>query len=266
MSDIIFARPRHNYGSYVDLYRLVEVSGFPLIHFDEIDPSSDNAYIMTMVNGENQHGWDNPRARIILWDLEWRTETPVIPGVSEIWASDKWYSRLRGVKYVPMGSHADLNPQWAFTAGFAEQDYLRYVYDAAFLGYMVPRREQARHFMERAKVRLSPTSAWDMHRHFILSKSQTYVHVHQLEDFPCVPSLRLIVAAAYNLPFVSELITDGGDFDKLIMQTAYGLLPQEVRTLTENERCSATLEAFGNALHWALCHDMPFRRCVERAI
>ena len=74
MTNIIFARPRHHYDSYTDLYRLIELSGYPLIYFDEIDPVSDNLYVMTIVNGENMHGWHQPRAKIVLWDLEWRLD------------------------------------------------------------------------------------------------------------------------------------------------------------------------------------------------
>lgn len=71
MSNILFARPRHDYGSYADFYRLIELSGYPLVYFDEIDTASDNCYIMTMINGENHapERWQGARARLILWDL-----------------------------------------------------------------------------------------------------------------------------------------------------------------------------------------------------
>ena len=84
MGQIVFARPRTWYDSYSDLYTLIELSGYPLIYFDEIDPESDNKYILTLVNGENQDGWQSPRAEIVLWDIEWRLDGdyPRIPGVS----------------------------------------------------------------------------------------------------------------------------------------------------------------------------------------
>lgn len=55
MPEIIFARPRWDYNSYTDFYRLIELSGYPLIFFDEIDPDSSNCYVMTILNGENQN-------------------------------------------------------------------------------------------------------------------------------------------------------------------------------------------------------------------
>ncbi len=130
MSDPIFARPRYDYDSYRDLYRLIDLSGFKLIFFDEIDPQSDNCYIMTIINGENNGGWVDPKARIVLWDIEWRLdgEYQRLPGVPEVWASDLWYAEHISAKYVPLGSH----PGFALTPPNGQAK----PYDAAMLSYM----------------------------------------------------------------------------------------------------------------------------------
>lgn len=265
MGDILFARPDYHYDSYLDLYRLIELSGFRLIRFSEIDPASDNCYIMTMVNGENQHGWEAPRARIILWDLEWRDKRPAIPGVSDIWASDAWYAQMHRMTYVPMGSHPGLADWTEMPDEFERGGYLRYVYDAAYLAYMIPRREALWTQLNARRVRLSPRSAWNGERSFVLRKSKLYLHVHQHDAFPCIPSLRLVMAAAYHLPFKTEACHDYGHWQDVVMHTPYdGIVPSLIDDI--DDRCAGQREAFGNALHYAACHDWTFRRAVESAV
>lgn len=206
MPDILFARPRWNYESYADLYRLIELSGFPLIYFDEIDPQSDNLYILTTINGECQNGWQSPRARIIWWDLEWRIDGdyPHIPGIAETWAADSWYAQHVGARYVPMGSHSGLKLDTPITPDVH--------YHAAYMGYMVNRRLQIWTELVNRGLRLSPMSAWGEQRHNVLMQSACYVHVHQLHAAPGLPALRLVVAAAYSLPFLTETVQDAGVF------------------------------------------------------
>lgn len=260
MPDVIFARPRWNYDSYQDLYRLIALSGFPLIYFDEIDPASDNTYICTTVNGENEHGWDAPKARIIVWDLEWRLESeyPRIPGVAEMWAADKWYAEHVGVRYVPMGGHPGLK-LW--------DEYRPDVqYHAAYLGYMIPRRQQIWTELKERGLRLTPTAAWGEDRHRMLMQSACYLHVHQLVGAPGMPPLRLVIAAAYSLPFITETVRDFGIFGYThFMQTAFPQLADFVRMWTL-EGDGNRLRDYGLALHDLLCRDLTFRRSVEQAV
>ncbi len=37
MAEITFVKTRHVYDSYTDFWRLVELSGFPTIYYDELD-------------------------------------------------------------------------------------------------------------------------------------------------------------------------------------------------------------------------------------
>lgn len=257
MPDVIFARPRYDYDSYQDLYRLIDLSGFEMVYFDEIDPTSDNTYVLTMVNGENQAGWEAPKARIIHWNLEWDAY-PLVPGIAETWASDKWFAEHIGARYVPMGSHPGLKLSGAFEVDVP--------YQAAYLGYMIPRRMQIWTDLKERGLRLSPTGAWGADRHRVLMQSACYLHVHQHEHAPGMPALRLVVAAAYSLPFITETVRDSGIFGyTYFMQSAYPQIADFVKMWT-CEGDGNRLRDYGRGLHDLLCRDLTFRRSVEKAV
>lgn len=259
MSNIIFARPRHDYASYADLYRLIELSGFPLCFIDEIDPASDNAYVITILNGEvPADGYPDARARIALWDLEYHLDgVPALPGV-EYWAADKWYAERIGARYVPMGSHPGLCP---------ERTPKQNVYDVAFIGYFdgVPRRQVIRKQLAAAGLHLSPLLAWGDERHAILRNSAAYLHVHQLENAPAIPPLRMVVAAAYALPVITEACSDAGMFKRHILQADYGYLARATVVWTRQDWEKELLPR-GMSLHQKLCVERTFRKSVEQAL
>lgn len=259
MGDVIFARPRHDYGSYVDLYALIALSGYPLIYFDELDPESDNTYILTIYNGEIVNGWPNVTAQIILWDNEWRLEGdyPHIPGVSRVWASDKWYSEQIQAEFVPMGSHPGL------MIGAAT---LERVYDTVFLGYAIPRRAEIVHQLQARGLRMPQTSAWGTERHKILSRARSMLHVHQHAHAPTIAPLRVALAAAYRLPLIMETPMDRtplrhGD----MLCSDYGNLADFVALWTRRNE-SRALEEFGRSLYHSLCERETFRSYIEAAL
>ena len=169
MSDPIFVRTRHTYDSYNDLWRLVELSDFPTCYVDEIDAASDQTYILPTRNGECGDGWAGARAHIIHWNLEWEMY-PDLPGISEVWHSDQWFGGAHGLRYVPMGSHSGLK---------LEADYPADVpYHAAFLGYMIPRRQQVWTWLKERGLRITTNGAWNGERHALLMQSALYLHVH----------------------------------------------------------------------------------------
>lgn len=260
MSGVIFARPRWDYASYQDFYRLIELSGYPFIFFDEIDPSTDNTYIMTILNGENMGGWVNPRAHIILWDVEWRLDNPAnIPGVARVWASDKWYAGKIGAQYVPFGSHPDL-------ASPARARNGRYDYDAAILAYAgPPRRSTAYHSLEERGLRVSG-NGWGEERESILQHSRAMVHVHQLEGVNTVAPQRFALCAAWKLPLITETLFNPGIFRyrHLIMSDYANLADIADAWIRRND--PKMLEEFGASLHHLLCCEYPFRACVESAV
>lgn len=251
---VIFARPRWNYDSYTDMYSLVTLSGFPLIYFDEIDPSSDDTYICTMINGENQHGWPMDRARIIVWDLEWRLqgEPPNIPGVSEMWASDRWYAEQIGARYVPLGSHPGLNPT-------PELDTAK-EFDFTMLAYMTPRRERIAYEM-RVRGLTMTGNAWGEQRHNYLMQSRAMVNVHQHDWAHTTAPQRFALAAAYKLPLISERACDPAIFAAVVLWSEYGALAEFA-----NNQLRSDLREFGEALHQTLCIDRTFKSEVERAL
>jgi hypothetical protein len=271
VADIIFAKPRHHYASYVDLYRLIELSGFPCVHFDQIDPYSDNVYIMTVLNGENNNGWQDPRAEIILYDLEWRLDANNgadgvgvhVPGVKRVWAADKWYAEAIGAEYVPLGSHAGL------ADGYAENDNGK-VYDAAFMGYLGPYRRNniVNRIRDNGVVIAEP--AWAQERHDKLRASRCMLHVHQHDGIQTVAPQRWALAAAYGLPLISETVLDMGIFTgDYVMYASYDFLPQFVpmrlqRRGNEFDVTSMSiLENYGQALYQLLCVERTFRANVE---
>lgn len=258
MGEVIFAVPRTYYGSYADMYRLIELSGFPTVHFDEIDPASDNCYIMTVSNGENQAGWQQPRAKIVLWDFEWRPDgRPEIPGVAEYWHMDAWAARHNGSRYVPVGGHSGLRDEMP-----VGDDAPRY--DLAYLGYMVNRRQAVAVELDEIGVKRTVTSAWGEERHQALSKSTAYLHVHQLGNAPGVPALRMVVAAAYRLPVIAETFADPGVFDGLTLQSTYPHIASFAK-MWAMEPCPI-LNDYAVRLHRLLCHDLTFRRSVEMSL
>lgn len=257
---IYFARPRWDYASYQDMYRLIELSGFPLVFFDEIDPYSDNLYICTILNGENQTGWQNPRAHIILWDIEWRLDDPLrIPGVARLWASDRWYAGKIGAQYVAFGSHP----------GLASREHARngnFDYDVATLSYQgPPRRSGMFDQMALRQLRVSP-NGWGEQRDLILQHSRVMVHVHQHEGVNTVAPQRFALAAAWKLPIITETLYDTGIFRyNHLIQADYATLPEVTQTWLHHSD-ARLLDEFGANLHQLLCVDNTFRKCIEVAV
>lgn len=264
MSDVIFARPRHNYDSYQDLYRLIELSGYSLIFSDEIDPHSDNRYILTMLNGDTQNGWEGATAHVTLWDLEWRLDGFTLPaGVRDVWTSDCWYSQQlqrHGLpcRYVPLGSHQDLN--------YYPSETTPHEYDAALMAYMgPPRRQQVAYELRQRGIRLA-SNGWCDERDLALRKSRSVLNIHQHDNIPAVSAQRFALAAAYRLPVITETLTDAGIFDHTtIMQSDYGNMVDFAEMwLCRND--GHMLQEWGFALHYLLCEKHTFRKCVEAAV
>lgn len=269
MSGIIFAQPRQEYGSYQDLWQLIHLSGFPMVYYDEIDVGSDNTYILTIRNGDIVNGFPVSRARLVLWDLEYRRETqPPIPGIAEVWHMDKPQAELIGAKYVPIGGHPGLQPKYH---NIAVEPYTLdnpYRYDGAFLAYMTYRRQHIYNQLQDRGVRLTPTSAWGDQRDVLLCSSKAYLHVHQHDDIPAVPGLRMVVAAAYSLPVISEDCADVGVFAHILSRAPYDFMPDMLQNLFGNpgSRWYASLVETGAMLHQFLCEELTFRRSVESAL
>lgn len=267
MGEIIFALDPQMPQSYTDLLNMIAFNGYKTVTFGDIDPQADNCYIMPISNGNNAAGWQNPKARIILWDMEWRPdEYPYIPGC-EYWHMDKATADKYGVKYVPVGGDWRLGRRMLF------QEEKRQAYDVAYYGYIVGvhRRELIANQLRNASISTTPVGLWDVDdsgqvtnaRNAALSHSKVYLHVHQRDDSPGVPGLRMVVAAAYKLPVVMEVCANDGIFTGYMVESDHGRIVQTVRAALQDHE---TMRELGDALYDLLCVHYSFKRAVEAAV
>jgi hypothetical protein len=258
VADPIFVRPRHQYDPYNDLYKLVELSGYDLIFFDEMDVTdSTKCYIFSPANGEIGEGWKGARARIIHLQLEWEHElTAPIAGVSEKWTADAWHAQHIGGRFVPLGSHPDLN--------MYPGDEPAKEYDVTFLAAPCNRRYQVWGDVEERGLSVAP-NGWADTRHSTLSKSRCMVIVHQWEQFKCIAPLRWALAAAYKLPIISETLFCREPFTNThFMSCDLDRLGKFTELHLRDPYND--LSDHGLALHGFLCHEMTFRKSIERAL
>jgi len=262
MGDIIFCATDYylqgGYVSYKDFFRLAKLAGYPVIPLSQLDPQSDNTYIVTPLNGEWEQGWQSPKAHIIHWELEWRydwralVDTP--PGISETWVSDKAYAERIGARYVPMGSDARLNE--------CNEVAPHLLYDVSLLSYQTPRRQVITEQLQALGLHIAPNSGlqgWP--RSMVLVQSKAMVCVHQTESGKGVAPLRWCLAAAHGLPLITETIPDRGLFGySYMVESDYAHLAEFTAHMLKDERM---LAGYGLALHNLLCRDYTFRKAVE---
>ena len=251
MGQVMFCKTRYFYQPYVDFWNLVALSGYPTIYVDELDPQSDNTYIVTPLNGEWKAGWQDPKARIIHWDLEWRAERQEILGIEETWASDTWYANKNHCRYVMLGSHPGMNAQ--------PNEMANKAYDVAMLASMNFRRGHMVDLLQEEGVRVG-CEAWSDERHKMLISSKAYVYVCQHEEYPAIAPQRWALAAAYHLPIISENVADPGPFRYFGLWADYQYIPYLVRARLND--CGD----YGWLLYNFLCVHHPFKRCVEEAV
>jgi len=259
---IYFVRTDYRYQSYDDFWNIVQLSGYPIIPFSKLDPQSNNTYICTPINGEWKQGWDNPKARIIWWDLEWGgyTGAQEIPsGVCEVWASDKHYAQVSHARYVPMGSHRDL---WKCYSVLTDMTNINFEYDVALMAYRDPhRRRHVISHLERV-VKVAP-DGWGEQRDSALWASRLMVNIHQHDYASAVAPVRMAIAAAYRLPVLCEDVTDSGIFKNNLVWSSYEhLVPNTVGLLQSD----ALREEYAGRLYELLCIDYSFARNVKDAL
>lgn len=263
MGEIIFCATdfylNGGYASYRDLYKLIELSGYKTIPLSELDPQSDNTYIVTPLNDEWLQGWNTPRARIIHLEMEWRTDWRASvnepQGVAEVWAIDKWYADQIGARYVPIGSDDRLN-------GLGTEYPATKSFDVAIMSYQTHRRQVITAQLENLGLRLAPISGlWGRQRSDALLRSWCMCHTHQNDNMPGIASLRWAIAAAHRLPMITETVNDRGIFTHSYMtQASYPYLAAFTRDQLKDKH---KLQDYGEALHGLLCRDMTFRKVIE---
>lgn len=266
MSDVYFARTRHHYGTYDDLFKLAELSDFEVIYIDEI-PTHDapgKTFICSPLNGEwNQLPKGYTQGRMILYQLEWGIEgAPVIPEcVTDVWCGDLAHAEKYNYKYVPLGSHPELNE---YTWLPKVSQYNRY--DVAFMGYKDPhRRARILHELYEAGVSIAP-NGWGQVRSAALLDSKCMIGIHQWDNLQVLPPLRMCIAAAHKLTLITEEIENAGIFQFDIIQYPYDQLSAMTRLIVKDDINIPMLKGMGESLYQKLCCDYTFRKSIERAL
>ena len=261
---IVFTKTRYHYEPYADLFRLAALAGFRVATIDDIDPDSDDTYILSPMNGEVQElmpKWRTPadrRATIIWWFLERFDTTPMLtdgsyerfrPHFDKVWISDRWMAAQHPtLQHIILGSHAEFGG-----------DCLPIEYDYTHQSYVSARRAPVYKRLHDLGLREAP-SGWGDARDDALRKSATMVHVQQC-DLPLYTPLRFAIAAAYALPLVCEQLHDPYPLSpEELIQVPLTQLPEKVREIANNP------STFGERLYEALCLKHSFRTEVENAL
>ncbi|HXX94219.1 MAG TPA: hypothetical protein VEN81_11340 [Planctomycetota bacterium] len=273
---VIFAKTRYQYDSYGDYRKLIELSGFPTCFVDEIDLESEDFYIISPANGElrphlsaRTAALKGPqRSIVVFWNLE-RPDSNDMKGrsidnkirddhrailqyVDAVWSSDRWVANVDPpTVYVTMGSHPGLS------MGRAK---LEAKWDLAHLSYVSPRRSPIYHKIGQA-YSLAPTG-WGEERDKILRSSRAMLNIHQT-NAPILEPLRIAVAAAYKMPYITEYTRDSFPLEhrvNCLMAPADGLLDMLGRAW------GSDLGPLGENLHSRLCVETDFRRGVEEGV
>ncbi len=195
--------------------------------------------------------------RIIHLQLEWEHEPAApIAGVAEKWTCDAWHAQHIDARFVPLGSHPDLN--------LHPSDSPTKEYDVSFLAAPNGRRYHVWGDIADRGLSIAP-NGWGEQRHSALSKSRCMVIVHQWDQFKCIAPLRWALAAAYKLPIISETVYCRDPF-------GYGdFMTCDIDRLAHFTQLHITdkfnnLDDYGLALHEKLCHRMTFRRSIEASL
>ncbi len=272
VTDPVFVRSTLGYRAYSDFWRLVELSGFPVIDRARLDLSSDTLYVWVEMDTdllEPLH--DTPkhgrRARTAFWNLEpvdrrasktisatgfWRASLDQTLGLmDDVWVSDRAVMALdHRPTWVSFGGHKGLVETVAGTGP---------VYDVAHIGQLTPRREKVIEELRRRDISVSPSPGGD-ERISIFTTSRLMLDVQRLEGMPLVTPIRWVTAAAYKLPMVREELPDP---DPLVPGESIILAPYEALADRVEEALAGDPAPVGLAAYRVLCENWTFRRAVE---
>jgi len=273
MSEVIFARTRHEYDSYADFWRLVEVSGYETCLLDEMDLERDAIYITTPINGETYPAIESARtragdrrAKLVWWNME-RFDAPdarplgtqldeVLTYFDEAWSSDRLTSAKDSrLRFVVLGSHPEFRPHGM--DGPKEYDFCHY-------SYAHGRRESLYATCRKRGLREAP-NAWTFEEKDRVFRATRIIVNAQQYPAPVTAPLRFAVAAAYALPVISETVLDPYPLsDGVHLETApIDELPARIQRLLMDP---ARAEKLRWELHRLLCQEWTFRRGVDEGV
>jgi len=271
MTDVIFAKSRHVYDSYSDFWRLVELSGFPIVYVDEMDlQNGRNLYITAPNNGDLTNHMANHvtrNAKVFLWNLERPGDDTVehyrrdnqawidAGCVDEVIVSDKKLASVTNFHYIPVGSHIG----FGFVSDVKIFDVVHlmcYSLRRAFLfDYLTP-------LAHYNGISIAP-NGWGDVKCKSLSMSKFMLSIHQ-DDHMYIEPLRFALAAAYGLPIISEFAEDVFPYvagAEIILLDDVIKLDSTVRGARRNYRRHASA---GLMMRNRMCGEFSFRRCIER--
>lgn len=272
----VFVRSTQRYQSYMDFWRLVELSGFPIVAPQDVDFTRDDLYIWAEMNHEFLVPLeDTPKgdrtAKVAFWNLErpdvrasatmsaadwWHAGLDkVYELVDALWVSDKTILAMdTRATWVAFGGHPEL----------AEAPRAREAsYDVAFLGQRTARRVRVLEELERRGLTVSP-NAWGIERARILASSRVMLGIDRLDGAHVAAPLRWALAAAYELPIIQEEHPDPAplvDAESVRMAPLDGLTDLVEDVLHR----PALLDYLGAKGYDVFCKDFLFREQVVRA-
>lgn len=268
MTDITFVKTRHEYDTYRDFFKLVELANFPIIYTDEVDISEHKTFITSPMNGEWRPHIDNQvdrqrNAHLVLWNIERPSGSAGSVGqyaeanrdliyqrhVDEVWVSDRRLAQETELRYVVLGSHPD----------FGEISNGNKQYDVIHLSYETGRRQSIyKHFNN-----VAPNS-WPPERDEILKQSKFALNVHQ-DMHPFIEPLRLALFAAYGIPVVSETIYDSYPYGDETMIYSYwdGLVGKMKQILDDDYQRFADM---GLRAREMMTNEFEFGKMVRQAV
>ena len=227
------------YRSYVDYWKLVELSKFDTCELDEVDRDSDNTYIFSPVNGNTINFINSPhKARFIAWQLERPSKGVMEKTCEEMWFYDKAICDTYGLKHVVVGGHPELGGE-----------KLEPKYDFMNMCYLYGKRQEQCNKLRQDGYSLSPNSYDLEERNLELAQSKYGLCLHQ-DNEPVIEPLRFVLFACWKLP--------------LIVEKSNSYFPYLVQELGNIDEQTGIDQAKFNYKRMTI--KLTFRNCIEDAL
>jgi hypothetical protein len=254
-----FVRTRHTYASYVDWWKLIEVSGYATCYQDELDQQNpDHTYILTHFAALGINGNEQPaKAQLILWQTEYITPERYVdysPNIKRFWHMDAWQADVMSHEYIPIGGHPDL--------GYIRDKNIEPKYDIALLAYSSERRQPIFDAIKRTFTTM-PENELGEARVRALWESRLMVHVHQRDPYYAISGIRMAIAAAHGLPLLCENVNNMGIYRFPIMWSDMKTSVGKFKHFLSDQ---PMLDDYSARLQHLLHEEYSFQKVVEGAV
>ena len=272
MQTIVFVKTRYKYDSYVDLWKLVELSQFETCYVDEVDISKPRVYIVSPMNGEwdphigNQMGKPH-NAHLIHWCLERPSGAGGVFNyaksnrakiydrtLDEVWVSDRALASETMMRFVVLGSDYGLGEPGAGK-----------VYDFCHMSYATDRRQRVYNQFDPKTI--GPNRwPWDTNpsRDTVLKQARFALNIHQ-DQYPFQEPLRWALFAAYGLPMLTEEIKDAYPWhENVCVFHPYDGIQNRLREMLRDDY--NRWKVMGLQARDRMCDEFNFRKVVLQAV